>query len=595
MFNNTKSKDQKQIFELLSTLWGYVDRRRRNQFLYLFLLMILASFAEIISIGAVIPFLGVLTSPEKIFLNDNFSSYLRWFEIDQASELLLPVTIIFCISALLSGVIRLILLWMTMRLSFATGADLGIQIYRRTLYQPYAVHVSRNSSEIISGITNKSTAVMHQILSPVLLILTATLMILMVIVALFLIQPIVSLASFFGFGIIYLGIYVLTKTRLERNSRLIAKDSTQVIKSLQEGLGGIRDVLIDGSQEAYMRSYEAADLSLRSAQASNQFISNSPKFIMESMGMALIAVIAFGISSRGNNLLGAIPLLGAMALAAQRILPLMQQFYNSWTTIKGSKDVLVDVLHLLAQPIPDNQAKALPTYVEFKKEIILDRVFYRYGETGPWIIQNVSLEIKKGSRVGFIGATGSGKSTLIDICMALLTPNIGQLKVDGQAITPINSRSWQDKIAHVPQSIYLADCTIAENIAFGIPKSMIDFSRVRLAAAKAQIAETIESWDGGYSTLVGERGVRLSGGQRQRIGIARALYRRAEIIIFDEATSALDGDTEASVMSAIDGLGSDLTVLIIAHRLSTLSGCTKVLEMSRGELLRECSYQQIKN
>ncbi|MBU3615572.1 ABC transporter ATP-binding protein [Polynucleobacter sp. Latsch14-2] len=557
--------------------------------------MILASFAEIISIGAVIPFLGVLTSPEKIFLNDNFSSYLRWFEIDQASELLLPVTIIFCISALLSGVIRLILLWMTMRLSFATGADLGIQIYRRTLYQPYAVHVSRNSSEIISGITNKSTAVMHQILSPVLLILTATLMILMVIVALFLIQPIVSLASFFGFGIIYLGIYVLTKTRLERNSRLIAKDSTQVIKSLQEGLGGIRDVLIDGSQEAYMRSYEAADLSLRSAQASNQFISNSPKFIMESMGMALIALIAFGISSRGNNLLGAIPLLGAMALAAQRILPLMQQFYNSWTTIKGSKDVLVDVLHLLAQLIPDNQAKALHTYVEFKKEITLDGVFYRYGETGPWIIQNVSLKIKKGSRVGFIGATGSGKSTLIDICMALLTPNIGQLKVDGQAITPINSRSWQDKIAHVPQSIYLADCTIAENIAFGIPKSMIDFSRVRLAAAKAQIAETIESWDGGYSTLVGERGVRLSGGQRQRIGIARALYRRAEIIIFDEATSALDGDTEASVMSAIDGLGSDLTVLIIAHRLSTLSGCTKVLEMSRGELLRECSYQQIKN
>ncbi|WP_216209078.1 ABC transporter ATP-binding protein [Polynucleobacter sp. Latsch14-2] len=595
MFNNTKSNDQKQIFELLSTLWGYVDRRRRNQFLYLFLLMILASFAEIISIGAVIPFLGVLTSPEKIFLNDNFSSYLRWFEIDQASELLLPVTIIFCISALLSGVIRLILLWMTMRLSFATGADLGIQIYRRTLYQPYAVHVSRNSSEIISGITNKSTAVMHQILSPVLLILTATLMILMVIVALFLIQPIVSLASFFGFGIIYLGIYVLTKTRLERNSRLIAKDSTQVIKSLQEGLGGIRDVLIDGSQEAYMRSYEAADLSLRSAQASNQFISNSPKFIMESMGMALIALIAFGISSRGNNLLGAIPLLGAMALAAQRILPLMQQFYNSWTTIKGSKDVLVDVLHLLAQLIPDNQAKALHTYVEFKKEITLDGVFYRYGETGPWIIQNVSLKIKKGSRVGFIGATGSGKSTLIDICMALLTPNIGQLKVDGQAITPINSRSWQDKIAHVPQSIYLADCTIAENIAFGIPKSMIDFSRVRLAAAKAQIAETIESWDGGYSTLVGERGVRLSGGQRQRIGIARALYRRAEIIIFDEATSALDGDTEASVMSAIDGLGSDLTVLIIAHRLSTLSGCTKVLEMSRGELLRECSYQQIKN
>jgi ATP-binding cassette subfamily B protein len=206
---------------------------------------------------------------------------------------------------------------------------------------------------------------------------------------------------------------------------------------------------------------------------------------------------------------------------------------------------------------------------------------------------NLSLTIPKGSRVGFIGTTGAGKSTLLDILMGLLRPSSGSLEIDHQIITEANHRAWQMHIAHVPQTIFLADSTIEENIAFGVRRDKIDYNRVRQAARQAQISETIETWPEKYQTCVGERGVRLSGGQRQRIGIARALYKQADLIIFDEATSALDRETEQAVMQAIDGLSDDLTILIIAHRLTTLQNCTQIVELADGTIARVGSYSNM--
>jgi ATP-binding cassette subfamily B protein len=315
---------------------------------------------------------------------------------------------------------------------------------------------------------------------------------------------------------------------------------------------------------------------------------------MEALGMLLIATLAYSLAQQIDGIAKAIPILGALALGAQRLLPVLQQAYGSWTQINSGQSSLKDTLELLDQPIPDyidQQLLQLP----FRQKIALKGLGFRYEGQASYVLQDLNLTISKGSQVGFIGATGSGKSTLLDIVMGLLQPTDGVLEIDDQIITLTNYHAWQAHIAHVPQTIFLTDSTIAENIAFGIPKDRIDHSRVKWAALQAQISETIKGWPKQYETFVGERGVRLSGGQRQRIGIARALYKQADVIILDEATSALDNQTEQAVMQAIEGLSKKPTVLIIAHRLSTLKNCTQIVELGGGIIKRVCNYQEIVN
>ncbi|NTW98603.1 MAG: ABC transporter ATP-binding protein [Geobacteraceae bacterium] len=579
--------------KLLLRLWHHITPRRRGQFGLLLILMVCASFAEILSIGAVLPFLAVLTAPERIFQLPAAQHFIRAAGMTNASQLLFPLTITFGIAALISGAMRLLLLWASTRLSFATGADLSISIYRRTLYQPYAVHVARNSSEVISGISGKANGVIYTIIVPALTLISSSIMLIAILMALLAVDPVIALAAFGGFGLIYAVIIKLTRKQRLINSKCIASESTQVIKSLQEGLGGIRDVLIDGSQATYCQIYRNADSPLRSAQGNNLFIGASPRFGIEALGMMLIAVLAYALARQPDGIAKAIPVLGALALGAQRLLPVLQMAYSSWSGIQGGQVSLRDTLDLLDQPLPDYvdqpPAKALP----YREHINLNNLSFRYTEQTPWVLNNLDLTIPKGSRIGFIGITGSGKSTLLDIVMGLLAPTEGSLEIDGQTVTTGNNRAWQAHIAHVPQAIYLADSTIEENIAFGVPKGRIDQSRVKQAAHKAQIADIIETWPKKYQTYVGERGIRLSGGQRQRIGIARALYKQADVIIFDEATSALDNETEQAVMQAIESLGNDLTVLIIAHRLTTLKNCSQIVELADGGIKRTGTYQEI--
>ena len=557
--------------------------------------MVLASFAEILSIGAVLPFLVVLTDPGRVFSHPNAQSIIQTLGFTNQQQLLLPLTTAFGLAALMAGGMRLLLLWASSRLSFATGADLSMSIYRRTLYQPYAVHVSRNSSEVINGIANNANIAIYSVIVPALTLTSSTFMLIAILVALLSIDPTVALFAFGGFGTLYAGIIRLTRNRLLVDSRRVALESTQVIKSLQEGLGGIRDVLLDGSQAAYCEIYRNADQPLRRAQGRSTFIGQSPRYVLEALGMLLIAALAYTLAKQSTGIGKAVPVLGALALGAQRLLPVLQQAYGSWTSIKGAQASLQDTLALLDQPLPDYADQVAFQPIPFRERVCLKQLWFRYGPQTPWVLQDIDLTIAKGSRIGFIGTTGSGKSTLLDIVMGLLQPTGGSIEIDHVPITSENYRAWQSHIAHVPQTIFLADSTIEENIAFGVPKGQIDHKRVRQAALKAQIAESVESWPQQYQTIVGERGIRLSGGQRQRIGIARALYKQADVIVFDEATSALDNETERSVMQAIEELGTDLTVIIIAHRLTTLKNCTQIVELSAGGIKRIGNYQDVVN
>lgn len=555
--------------------------------------MLISALAEVISLGAVLPFLGILTAPDLIFKHPIIAGMAHFWGITSADKLVLPLTIAFATAALMAGVIRILFLWVSTRIVFASGADLSIEVYRRTLYQPYRVHVARNSSDVISGITMKVEGVVIYVLVPLLTLFSSAVLLVAITLVLIAIDPVVAVVAIVGFGASYGLIAWVSRRRLHRSSQRIAYEQTQVIRALQEGLGGIRDVLLDGTQPFYCDVYRQADRPLRQAQSYIAFNGGSPRFAMEALGMVMIAALAYSLSRRAGGIDTALPVLGALALGAQRLLPALQQSYSAWVNIAGSYASLAETIELLDQPLPPEMLQFAPTPLLFKDAIRFDAVRFRYTSDSPWVLDGINLTIPKGARIGFVGSTGSGKSTTLDLLMGLLMPTEGEILVDDQPISGNRVRAWQRTIAHVPQNIYLADSSLAENIAFGVPRDAIDLDRVRQAARQAQIADFIEDRPEGYQAYAGERGIRLSGGQRQRIGIARALYKQASVLVFDEATSALDNATEQSVMDAIEGLERDLTILLIAHRLATVRRCDTIVELEHGRVVAQGAYEEL--
>lgn len=575
------TKQIQPISALIIRLWHHVGAQRQKQFLLVLGLMVMTAFFEIISIGSVLPFLGVLTQPDKIFKHPFAQPVVQFLSLTSAEQLLFPLIIIFILAALMAGTMRMMLLWASTRYSFAVGSDISLAIYRRTLYQPYEVHIARNSAEVINGIWGKVSEVTFHIIIAAMTLVSGCVMVIGLTLALLIVIPGMALGVFGGFTVIYALIILLTRKRLKNYSQLIARESNNVIKSIQEGLYGIRDVLIDGSQESFCNIYNNTNHVLRYTQGNNQLISQGPRYAVDVLAMVLVAILAYVLSKQAGGMGEAIPVLAALALGMQRLLPFLQQVYGSVSTIHGAQASLQDVLGFLDQPLPDHAEDSEIQSISFCEQIQLRGVSFRYTQQSPWVFNNVNLNIAKGARIGFIGATGCGKSTLLDIIMGLLQPTEGVLEIDNQPVTMANTRLWQKHIAHVPQSVFLADCSIEENIAFGVPRNEIDSVRVHQAAEQAQIADVIEALPQKYHTFVGERGVQLSGGQRQRLGIARALYKRADVIIFDEATSALDSETELAVMNAIEALSENITVLIIAHRQNTLRNCTEIFELGK--------------
>ena len=577
-----------KLTPLLKRLLKTLSPRRRTQFYWITVLMVISAFAEVVSLGLVIPFLGVLISPDRLMTISWIADVAKSFGIETGQQLLLPLTIAFVVVSFIAGAVRMLQLWAGTRIAFAAGADLSLEIYRRTLYQPYHVHLSRNTSVVVSNVIDKVNQVVFWILSPMMSLVSSALLLIFITITLVIINPLVAGVSIFSFGLSYVIIAKLSKNRLKTNSERIARETTQVIKTLQEGLGGIRDVLLDGTQNLYCEEYYRADQPLRHAYGSNIFIAGFPRFAMESVGIALISGLAYYLSQNTEGgIATALPMLGALALGAQRLLPAIQSGYTAWSSIMGSQANLTEILKILEQEIPKDLLMARPEPLRFKDAIEFKGVEFRYSNETPVILNNFNLTIKRGQRVGFVGTTGSGKSTTLDLLMGLLHSTKGEILVDGQPLSGTRLRAWQTNIAHVPQNIYLADSTIAENIAFGVEKDKIDFDRVKQAAKMAHIADFIESRHEGYNAFVGERGIRLSGGQRQRIGIARALYKQADVIVFDEATSALDSATESEVMSALENLSRSLTILIIAHRVSTLQLCDVIVNLKNGQALVE--------
>jgi ABC-type bacteriocin/lantibiotic exporter with double-glycine peptidase domain len=565
---------------LLISIWGHLTISRRIQLLVLFLVMIASGVAELISLGAVLPFLALLSDPQWLWQQPLVHLLARKYGISHAEQLFLPVTIAFASAVLISALIRLFNLWFNGRLASAVGSDLSCKAYFSTLCQPYDVHLKRHSGDVISSI---STHIPRSVvaLTEFLYLITSAVMAICLFTGLLLINWKVALFAGSMFCSAYGLIAISTRKELVRNSQRIATAAKEQIKALQEGLGAIRDVLLDSTQQTYVDIYRRADRPYRMFEAKNKFIVTSPRYAVEALALLMIVLLAAVLNQRQEPAYAVVPLLGALALGAQRLLPALNQVYVGWTSLTSFNPDLACVLEMLNQQVSPQVSVAGPFLL--RKSIRLESVCFSYGLEMPKVLNGFDLEISRGERIGLTGCTGSGKSTLVDLLMGLLKPTGGRLLVDGMDLydptQPHLLTAWRAGVAHVPQSIYLADSSIAENIAFGVPRHQIDFNRVKMAAEKARVASYIASTPKGYQTFVGERGIRLSGGQRQRIGIARALYKSANLLVLDEATSALDNRTEEEVMQSVYSLGTDVTVIMIAHRLSTLANCTRIIEL----------------
>jgi len=564
--------------------------RRRTQMGAAVMLMLASSMAEVVSLTSIVPFLAVLTNSDALWNQPLVQHLAPYLGITHAYELLIPITLGFAAAAVGSAALRLLTLWVNGRLAAAIGSDLSCEVYRRTLYQPYAVHITRNSSALIASISGDVGRVIGQVLNPLLQLLSSALISLALVCTLLTIDWFVALGAGLLIGLVYSAAIAQSSRPLQKLGLEHVLLERQLIQSLQEGLGAIRDVLIDGSQTFYATTYRQADQLLRRSQAQSSFLQSYPRLVMEPVGIALLSVIGCWLALQGS-VTKALPLLGLLALGAQRLLPMAQKVYEGWALSRNAKNSLANVLALLAQPLPALVFLKTAKPLELRENILLDRVSFRYEPELSEVLHIINLEIRRGDRIGLIGSTGSGKSTLLDLLIGLLTPTNGRVLVDGidiqDPLYPELPKTWRAAIAHVPQSVYLADSSVAENIAFGIPKDAIDLERVRMAAEQAQIASFIDSCSQGYNTFVGERGIRLSGGQRQRIGIARALYKQAKILVLDEATAALDTVTEQAVMQEIATLSRELTIVMIAHRLTTVANCDRIIRLHQGRIIAE--------
>jgi ATP-binding cassette, subfamily B, bacterial PglK len=586
------SKNNKIInpIDQIRRLWEFFTPKRKRSYFYLIFFMLAAALAELVSIGSVLPFLAVLTNPESVMNLPYIGGYVNF---EDPSELIFIATVTFASAAILSGIIRLLLLRRLTNLSFITGSEIATLAYSKAIQRSYSDHVQSNSSELISTITGKTHSAIFTTLIPVLTIISSTFIISIILSALIFFNPQIAIISISCISAIYVIISIFSRKKLIEGSQIIANKNDELIRVLQESLGGIREIIIDNTHDLYINSYKKIDYDFRMAQSSRTIIGQSPRYWMEAIGMVLIAVFSYYLAKTSESFISVVPILGTIALAAQRMLPVIQLAYGSWANIQSGSYSMEDILDILNEKNTSLLDEGSEQDFSFKHEIVLDNVnFYHVNSADP-TLEGINLKIKKGQKIGIIGETGSGKSTLMDIMMGLLTPTSGNIIIDGIKIDSKSLKKWQSKISHVSQAIFLVDATVNENIAFGALNSQMNHPLIEQSAKISESSDFIKKLNKGLQSKVGERGAQLSGGQLQRIGIARALYKEKEVIFFDEATSALDLFTEEKIMNNIHESKNDITMIMIAHRLQTLKNCDFIVELKEGKIKAFKDYNEL--
>ncbi len=548
--------------------------------------MVFSSVIEAFSIGAIVPFIGAITNPEYIINNKNIGDILLTLNIVNQKDVIYFFSISFILTVLIAGIFRFGMVYAITKYSFSVGHEISLKLFRNILYKKYQFHINRNSSQLISDITNKANNIIYNGLLPYLRLISSLLFLGGILILMLTINPVGTLLIFIISGSFYCLLIKLLKSKIKLNSELATRENVNLIRLIQEAVGGIREIILSNGYYHYLSTFTLSSKKLREAQSKNTFMEGSPRFLIETLILLLFGIVILLLNVYSSELIDNLPMLMLIGLSAQKMLPLFQTIYSSWASIQSVSCDLTDLSATLSEGAGVNISSKINAInnLNFSNKILFNNVSFSYDGTNDLLLKNISLHILKGKTTGVIGISGSGKSTFLDLFAGLIEPTSGQIYIDNEPLAGETVMLWQQKIAYVSQNVFLSDCSIAENIAIGSSLKEIDYSLLNNVCHKAQLSDLISMLPDGYMSIVGERGSRLSGGQRQRIGIARALYKKCEIIIFDEATSALDVKTENSVMQTINNLDSSITVIIVAHRTSTLSHCDHIYEVKNNTI-----------
>ncbi len=569
-------------------IWNYLNKKLKIRLVFVGISMLATAIAEMVSVAFVIPLLTIISEPDKIFTLSFIKQISNIFDARNGQDLILPLIIIFISAVLFSGMVRLFNLYFTSTTSAIIGEYMTSKALNNILYLPYQRHKNLNSADIITAITYFSNELVEAI-NEYLRIFTAFFVVLGLLVTLIYIDWKFTLLLTSIFIVIYIFLYIFSKRKLQEIRLAIESISKKQVKLLQESLGSIRNIILDGNQELFLTKYKIYNKKFRFAVADLRFIQLSPRIIIDAIAIVSLSSIGIILNNTRVNSLNTITVLGTIAYMSQRLLPALQQIFAGYSAISSTQLAVDNFLSYFEfNKFKEYKYITKPNF-KFNKEIKLVNVSYQYPNSSEYILENISLIVTKGQKIGIIGKTGSGKTTLLDILMGLILPSSGEFIVDDCNLVSSNIEKnlikWRSILAHVPQDVFLTDDTFYSNIAFGLSKDDIDIQRVIKSASIAMISGFIENLPEKYNTLVGEKGAKLSGGQKQRLGLARAFYKNSEILFLDEATNSLDMDTQEFIMKSIDDLEEKVTIFMVAHRKETLKNCDKIYSVENGKLI----------
>lgn len=578
----------------LITLLSIPERRKALALLGLILVMALL---DMIGVASIMPFMAVLANPELVNSDATLNLVFemsRIFGVQNQEEFLFFLGSCVLAVLVISLAFKAFTTYFQTRFAMMCEYSIGRRLIEGYLQQPYSWFLDRHSADLGKNILSEVNAVIVNCMIPGMTLMSQSAVVLSLIILLVVVDPIMALSTGLLLGLTYWVMFIVVSRKLKNlgKSRVLA--NTDRFTVVNEVFSAVKDIKVSSLERVYLQRFEVPAREFAESQATAQVIGQIPRFVLEAIAFGGLLLVLLYLMVKHDSFQSAVPVITLYAFAGYRLMPALQQGYQALTRLHYSYPTL-DALHKDLNSFPDivrfsDNIKPL----EITKAITLDKISFRYNNSSYPALHEISLSIPVNSRVGFVGSTGSGKTTLVDMILGLLEPQKGRLSIDGHQITGYNRRQWQSGIGYVSQHIYLSDASIAANIAFGNDQKSIDQLSVESAAKIANLHDfVVKDLPEGYSTKVGERGVRLSGGQRQRIGIARALYNRPKILILDEATSALDNISERMVMEALKNLHQEMTVILVAHRLSTVEDCDQIFLMERGEIKASGTYNTL--
>ena len=580
----------KQLFVLLTD-------KQLKQFYLLQVLVVIMAFTELLGIASIAPFMALVGDISILETNGVFAQLYQMSGLNNPMDFLFYTGVIVLVMLTFSTIISMFTTWRLSIFGARIGTEIADRLYSYYMQQSWQFHASGSSAQLTKQVSTEAARISNDIIQPLMQMNSKLVLALFISISIVIYDPVIAILGLFIFSLAYFVLYRLVRQKLESNGQQLSEVSTRRFRLMNEGFGGIKDVLLLNRSHDFITRFHDSGKVFARAQGTNIAISQVPRYFIELIAFgAMISLVLVLIKVHSGNLGEVLPILAVYALAAFKLLPALQQIYSSLSQIKGNTAAFEAVKDDLERSFDSQKTSSdtvVSTPINLKRSVKLSNIEFTYPGKDRPAVDGVNMGIPVNSVIGLVGSSGSGKSTLIDLLLGLLTSQQGGIYVDDIRITADNKRAWQDLLGFVPQSIFLSEGSIAENIAFGIPAKDISLKQVNKALNLANLTELVEQLPDGVNTRVGERGVQLSGGQRQRIGIARALYHEAEVLVFDEATSALDGITEKIVMDAIHEFSGQKTIIMIAHRLKTVEKCDLIYFMEHGKIIDHGTYQEL--